>query len=196
VALELGKIAGGIRGRKVSVMPAMTFDLGSSIGGGGRPQFSDAAAWSKYKQSQFGLGGPGDDKEALYKQYYADQAELEHLTIELEMALLTTRPRGVDEPAWLTARADKLRPSYARLAFLWRQWATQYAWKPESAAHAMTLGSGPLTLARFGKLILRRQKLGLSLDQLDLNVLAVCDAIPPMKTELDAYRGKGMPPEM
>jgi hypothetical protein len=195
VAFELGKIAAGIRGRPVSVMPAMSFDLGSSVGGGGRPQFTDASAWTKYKQAQFGLGGPGDDKEPLYQQYYADQAELERLTGQLEAALQVRRPAGTDEGVWLAQRADALRQSYARLAFLWQQWGTGYAWKPGSAPHGMTLGTGPLTLARYGKMILRRQLLGQPLDQLDQNVLQVCDAIPPMHDQLEAYRAKGMPAE-
>jgi hypothetical protein len=193
VAHELGKIAGGVRGRRASAMPAMTFDLGSSIGGGGRQQFGDAAAWSAYKQSQFGLGGPGDDKEALYKQYYADQAELERLTLQLEAALLARRPPGISEAAWLARRGDALRPQYARLAFLWQQWGTQHAWSAQSAQHGMTLGSGPLTLARYGKLILRRQALGQAPDPIDGNVLGVCAAIPPMRQELDSYKAAGTP---
>jgi hypothetical protein len=195
VALELGKIAGGIRGRRVSVMPAMTFDLGSSMGGGGRAQYSDASAWTTYKQAQFGLGKPGEDKEPLYKQYYDDQAELENLTGFLEIALLARRPKGTDEGSWLAAQATKLRPAYARAAFLWQQWGTRHAWRPDSAAHGLTLGTGPLTLARYGKMILRRQALKQALDPLDVNTLAVCDAIPPMHQELDAYRAKGTPPD-
>jgi hypothetical protein len=193
VATELGKIAGGIRGRRVSLMPGMSFELGSSIGGDGKKEFSDAAAWATYKKAQFGLGQPGDDKDALYKQYYADQAELENLTLHLEAALLADRPRDMNERDWLTRRATSLRPSYARLAFLWQQWGTMHAWKPGSAAAGMTLGAGPMTLARYGKLILRRELLQDAPDQIDTNVVKVCDAIPPMHTELDAYRSAGRP---
>jgi hypothetical protein len=194
VATELGKIAGGIRGRHVSLMPAMTFELGSSIGGAGKAEFSDAAAWATYKQAQFGLGQPGDDKDALYQQYYADQAELEKLTLHLEAALLAGRPKDMNEREWLTRRATALRPSYARLAFLWQQWGTLHAWKPGSAAAGMTLGAGPMTLSRYGKLILRRELLGDAPEQNDVNTLKVCDAIPPMHSELDAYRNAGRPP--
>lgn len=194
VATELGKIAGGIRGRHVSLMPAMTFELGSSIGGAGKAEFSDAKAWATYKKAQFGLGQEGDDKDALYQQYYADQAELERLTLHLEAALLMARPRDINERDWLTRRASTLRDSYGRLAFLWQQWGTLHAWKTGSAAAGMTLGAGPMTLARYGKLILRREQLGDAPEQLDSNVLKVCDAIPPMHSELDAYRAAGRPP--
>jgi hypothetical protein len=194
VATELGKIAGGIRGRHVSLMPAMTFELGSSLGGAGTKEFSDAAAWATYKKAQFGLGQPGDDKEALYKQYYEDQAELERLTLHLEAALLAERPRDINERDWLTRRATALRTSYGRLAFLWQQWGTRHAWKPGSAAAGMTLGAGPMTLSRYGKLILRREQLQDAPDPVDVLVLKVCDAIPPMHSELDAYRSAGRPP--
>jgi hypothetical protein len=193
VATELGKTAGAIRGRGVSVMPAMTFDLGASIGGAGRPEFSDAAAWMQYKQAQFGLGQPGQDKEPLYKQYYDDQAQIEKLTWYLEAELGARPPKGTNEATWLTMRADRLRPAYSRLAFLWQQWGTQHSWSAQSAQHGMTLGSGPLTLARIGKLILRRRSLRLQLDPLDDKVIAVCDALPPMRKELDAYRAAGAP---
>jgi hypothetical protein len=194
VATELGKIAGGVRGRRVSVMPAMTFELGSSIGGAGKTEFSDSAAWATYKKAQFGLGQPGDDKDALYKQYYDDQAELERLTLHLEAALLVGRPKDMTEREWLTRRATALRQSYGRLAFLWQMWGTRHAWKPGSAAAGMTLGAGPMTLARYGKLILRREHLGDAPEQFDPDVLKVCDAIPPMHSELDAYRAAGRPP--
>jgi hypothetical protein len=172
----------------------MTFELGTSIGGADKKEYGDAAAWSTYKRSQFGLGHPGKDKEPLYQQYYADQAELERLTWQLEAALLAARPTATDEAAWLTRQADELRPGYARLAFLWQQWGTQHNWNRESAAHGMTLATGPRTLARIGKLLLRRYALGQGLDPLDVNVLAVCDAIPVFHNELDAYRAKGAPP--
>jgi hypothetical protein len=194
VPMELAKIAGSLRGRKAAAMPAMTFGLGSSIGSASKKEYSDASAWSTYKRSQFGLGHPGEEKEPLYKQYYDDQAELERLTWQLEAELLITRPPGTDEAAWLARRADELRPEYARLAFLWQQWGTQHSWNRESAAHGMTLATGPRTLARFGKLLLRRQHLGQNLNQLDRNVLEVCDAIPLFHDELEAYRAKGTPP--
>src|SRR5215216_3636259 len=194
VAMELGKVAGGLRGRKASAMPAMTFDLGSSIGGGGRAEYNDAAAWSKYKGAQFGLGKPGDDKEALYGQYYSDQVQLERLTLQLELALTARRPRDVDESGWLEQRAHALRPAYARLGFLWMQWATQHSWNAASAAQAMTLASGPMTLAKIGKLLMRREKIGQSLHDHDVEVLNVCKAIPPMRRELDAYEAAGRPP--
>ena len=76
---------------------------------------------------------------------------------KLEEALLARRPGETNEATWLTARANALRPAYARLAFLWQQWGTTHKWRRESAKHGITLTSGPLTLARIGKLILRRQ---------------------------------------
>jgi hypothetical protein len=36
-------------------------------------------------------------------------------------------------------------------------------------------------------------KLRLQLDPLDDKVIAVCDALPPMRKELDAYRAAGTP---
>ena len=58
----------------------------------------------------------------------------------------------------------------------------------------MTLGAGPMTLSRYGKMILRRELLGDAPEQWDVNWLKVCDAIPPMHIELDAYRNAGRPP--
>jgi hypothetical protein len=51
-----------------------------------------------------------------------------------------------------------------------------------------------MTLSRYGKLILRREQLQDAPDPIDVLVLKVCDAIPPMHSELDAYRAAGRPP--
>lgn len=100
----------------------------------------------------------------------------------------------MNEREWLTRRATALQPSHGRLAFLWQQWGTRHAWKPGSAVAGMTLGAGPMTLSRYGNLILRRELLGDAPTDLDVNVLKVCDAIPPMHSELDTYRNAGRPP--
>ena len=58
----------------------------------------------------------------------------------------------------------------------------------------MTLATGPHTLTRIGKLLLRRKALGHALDPLDVKVLDVCDAIPVFRKELESYSARGTPP--
>ena len=193
---DVAKAVGGFvgAGRMVGVMPAMSFDLGSVSGRSGTTAYSDERAWASYKKAQFGLGGPRDDKNALYQEFYDNQREIERLTVDLVVALGAKRPTKTSERDFLAAMSKAMRPTYARLAFLWEQWGTQRLWTKEAAKHGMTLISGPTVLAQVAMMITRMDRIGLTLDGLDHNVINVCRANPVLAPLLQGYIAKGIPP--
>lgn len=58
----------------------------------------------------------------------------------------------------------------------------------------MTLISGPTVLAQVAMMITRMDRIGLTLDGLDHNVINVCRANPVLAPLLQGYIAKGIPP--